>query len=216
VTASDEDVAGTVVVIPEVREYSRINVEVVRRLSMGLDRVVLAGAEGQRLLLAGLSGPWLAVIEVRGRAGPELAAGLDAPGLRVACLGPAGDGAGRGLRAGTLLIRGDAGDAVGYTQAGGTIVVSGPAGPRAGLDQAGGALILLGPVGRLAGERQMGGRLFARDDRLGPHAGLGRRGGRLIRLSAEGALPDPVDPDDRLAFRAALDDLAPWLGPERP
>ena len=209
----DPEPTGSVVDVAEVRDYPLINAEVEARLRLGLGRVILAGVEGQRLLLAGLSGPWEAVVEIQGRAGPELAATLDAPGLRVVCQGPAADGAGRALRAGRLLIRGDAGAGVGYTQAGGTIVVAGSAGPRAGLDQAGGTLILLGEVGRLAGERQAGGRLYAVGDRLGPHAGLGRRGGRLIRLSVGG---EPAVADDRLAFRDALDGLGPWLKSDVP
>ena len=67
--------------IPEVREYPRINAEVVRHLDAGHARVVLAGAGGHRLLLHRLTGPWNAVVEVEGHAGPELAAELDAPGL---------------------------------------------------------------------------------------------------------------------------------------
>src|SRR4029453_17950212 len=81
------------VVIPEIRDYQRINAEVGRLLADGHGRVRLLGAEGHRLLLAGLRGAWEAVVEVEGRAGPELAADLDAPGLLVVCLGPAADGA---------------------------------------------------------------------------------------------------------------------------
>src|SRR5437016_3102823 len=114
-------------VIPEIRDYQVINAELIRLLGEGHPRVRLVGAEGQRLLVAGLAGPWAATIEVEGAAGPELAAELDAPGLVVICRGPAADGAARGLRAGALLILGGAGDAVGYTQGGGTVVVAGPA-----------------------------------------------------------------------------------------
>ena len=178
-TASSDPPAA-VVPIPEVREYPRINAEVVRHLDAGHARVVLAGAGGHRLLLHGLTGPWNAVVEVEGHAGPELAAELDAPGLTVVCRGPVADGAARDLRAGRVVILGDAGDALAYSQRGGAVLVAGSSGHRAGLGLAGGSLVLLGAVGRLAGERQGGGRLWAVDGQLGPHSGRGRRGGRLV------------------------------------
>jgi methylamine---glutamate N-methyltransferase subunit B len=189
--------------VPEIRDYQRINAQVAQLLDRGHPRVVLAGVEGQRLLLSGLVGPWRATVEVEGSAGPELAAALDAPGLRVVCRGAAADGAGRGLRAGSVLILGPAGDATGYAMAGGVLVAAGEAGPRAGLSQSGGVLVLAGPVGRLAGERQSGGLLVALGD-LGPNAGHGRRGGRLAR--------PPLDPDDTKSLRVALGGLEPWLG----
>ena len=213
---SEGEPDGPVIDVAEIRAYPRINAEVVRRLDLGLDRVVLAGAEGQRLLLAGLRGDWGAVVEVEGHAGPELAAGLDAPNLLVIGRGPAGDGAGRALQSGRLLIRGDAGHAVGYAQRGGRIVVVGRSGPRAGLDRDGGTLILLGPVGRLAGERQAGGLLVAFDESLGPYAGLGRRGGSMVRLGPGGTWPESVGEVERLEYRSTLDDLATWLASERP
>src|SRR5262249_12960725 len=108
--------------IPEIRDYRQINAELARRLDAGAGRGVLAGVEGQRLLASGLSGAWRAVVEVEGDAGPELVAGLDAPGLMVICRGTAADGAACGLHAGSVLILGDAGDAAGYNQAGGTVV----------------------------------------------------------------------------------------------
>lgn len=205
------DLPAPVIAIPDVREYPRINAEVAQRLDAGHPRVRLTGAEGQRLLLAGLAGPWQAVVEIEGQAGPELAAELNAPGLTVVCHGAAADGAGRGLRAGRLVILRHAGDAVGYTQAGGVIAVAGPAGHRAGLDMAGGTLLLLGPVGRLAGERQMGGRLFARSGQPGPHAGHGRRAGSLILIEQSGDLDPSASDPDRLAYHALRQELAPWL-----
>src|SRR3954447_22391544 len=104
--------------IPEIRDYQRINSELAVLLDQGHERVRLLGAEGQRLLVSGLSGPWKAVVEVEGRTGPELCAGLDAPGLSVVARGPTADGAGRGLRGGTLVILGSAEDAAGYGQSG--------------------------------------------------------------------------------------------------
>ena len=207
------DPPAAVVPIPEVREYPRINAEVVRHLDAGHARVVLAGAGGHRLLLHGLTGPWNAVVEVEGHAGPELAAELDAPGLTVVCRGPVADGAARDLRAGRVVILGDAGDALAYSQRGGAVLVAGSSGHRAGLGLAGGSLVLLGAVGRLAGERQGGGRLWAVDGQLGPHAGRGRRGGRLVPIAPEGDGTSGMEPGDAEAFSSLMRAFAPWLGP---
>jgi glutamate synthase domain-containing protein 3 len=190
--------------VPEIRDYEQINKELARLLDEGVTHVVLAGVEGQRLLAAGLRGGWSATIVVDGHAGPELAAGVDAPALTIHCRGRADDGAGRGLAAGLVLIDGDAGDGLGYTQRGGTIVVRGDAGHRPGLMQSGGSLVVLGTLGRLAGERQSGGLLVARRGRLGPHAGRGRLGGRVILLEPGQDLPTA----DPAALEAALRSLA--------
>lgn len=198
--------------IPDIRDYERINAELVLSLDEGHARVRLQGAEGQRLLVAGVTGAWRAVVEVEGRAGPELAAGLNAPGLTVVCHGSAADGAGRALRAGTLVIRGDAGPGLGYAIEGGSVVVGGSAASRAGLNQRGGVIVVLGAVGPLAGERQSSGHFFARGDRLGPHAGRGARGGRLVRLAAEGDGLAGIDQEDAMVFRKTLEACAPWLG----
>lgn len=211
-TRSERPEQPVVVSIPDIRDYERINAELLQRLDEGHAHVVLQGAEGQRLLAAGLKGSWTAVVEIVGRAGPELAADLEAPGLVVVCRGGAGDGAGRRLRAGRVVILGDAGPALGYFQEGGAVIAAGAAGARAGLNQRGGDLVVLGDVGRLAGERQQGGRLYVRDDRLGPFAGRGRQGGRLIRLPAgelEGRLSF-LAPDDREAFESMLSECRRW------
>lgn len=171
--------------VPELRDHRRINAEVVRRLDRGDARVQVEGAAGHRLLLAGLAGGWRATIEILGDAGPELAFGLNAPGIVVVCRGAAGDGAGSRLRAGTLLLLGPAGTAVGYHQEGGLIAAAASVGPRAGLGQRGGDLVLLGSAGPLLGELSRGGRL------LSPP---GRAGRRLIGAEA--------------VHRAALDLLA--------
>jgi methylamine---glutamate N-methyltransferase subunit B len=198
--------------VPEIRDYHKINAELVRLLDEGHASVRLAGVEGQRLLLSNLSGPWSARVEVEGRAGPELAADLDAPDLLVVCSGPAADGAGRGLRGGRLLILGEASESVGYGMNGGTIVVRGAAGHRAGLGMTGGVLVMLGPIGRLAGERQAGGTLFGFGERFGPHAGRGRTAGRLVLLSAgDDPLAGAPDEDAR-AYRRAMAGLDEWLG----
>jgi len=196
-----------VLTVPEIRDYQRINAELIQRLDAGHRLVRLAGVERQRLLVSGLKGRWEAVVEVEGEAGPELAAGLDAPGLTVVCRGAAADGAASGLRSGRVVILGAAGAAVGYAMRGGTAVVAGDAGPRAGLNQSGGILVLLGKAGRLAGERQSGGTLFIGADRLGPNAAVGRRGGRFVRLSPATA----TDPADAEQLRGVLDGVRPWL-----
>lgn len=185
-----------VLLIPELRDYERINAELLGLLDRGATRVVLSGAEGQRLLAARLRGGWSATITVEGDAGPELAAEMDAPGLTIHVRGRAADGAGRGLVAGRLDIAGDAGEALGYGVRGGTILVRGDAGHRAGLMQSGGIIVILGRVGRLAGERQSGGSLIVSADRLGPHPGRGHRGG-VLRTLASDQMP-PVDDLDAL------------------
>lgn len=186
-TLADPPVGGAtpVIPVPEIRDHRRINAEIGRLLDYGHRRVVLDGVESQRLLLYGLSGGWVATIEVRGLAGPEFAAELDAPGLTVLGLGGAGVGAGRGLRAGTLCLVGPVGDLVGNDMRGGRIVVVGPSGHRAGLRMAGGFLTLCGPTGRLLGERQSGGVIALQDLSREGHAGHARSGGRLLIHGAE-------------------------------
>ncbi|SIO03240.1 GXGXG motif-containing protein [Singulisphaera sp. GP187] len=211
-TPPDSASETAVVSVPDIRDYEKINAELVQRLDSGAKLVCLAGAEGQRFLAAGLKGAWNAVVEVEGRAGPELAAEMDAPGLTIVCRGPAADGAGRGLRAGRILILGDAGEGLAYAQQGGTVLATGGTGARAGLNQRGGVLAMLGPIGRLAGERQVGGLIFAFRDQLGPHAGRGRRGGRLLPLISETVGADSVEVGDLAIFRAVLLDFSRWTG----
>jgi len=163
--APDRD-GDPILPVAEIRDYRRINGELIRLLDAGHPRIILAGVDRQRLLASDLAGPWCSIIIVRGHAGPELAAGLNAPGLVVVCLGDAADGAGSGMLAGRLDVRGESSDATGYAQAGGAIRVQ-SAGHRAGLGMTGGELIVLGEVGRLAGERQSGGRIVAPAGRLG-------------------------------------------------
>jgi glutamate synthase domain-containing protein 3 len=195
--------------IPEIRDYHRINSELSMLLDQGHPQVRLEGAEGHRLLVSGLSGPWEAVVEVEGRTGPELGAGLDAPGLTVVARGPTADGVGRGLRGGTLVILGSAGDASGYGQSGGLIVIVGPAGHRAGLAQSGGTLAVLGPTGRLPADRQSGGFLFVIGGPVGAHPGRGRSGGRLVEVSNVGEL----DPVEALAWNEVMLVASRWKGP---
>jgi glutamate synthase domain-containing protein 3 len=162
--------------VNEVRDYHLINLQVAQWLDAGVRRIRLTGVEGQRLLLAGLAGPWTAEIDVEGFAGPELATELNAAGVVVRGRGGAADAAGSHLWAGALVLFGPAGDGVGYRQGGGLIVVAGGAGHRAGLEQSGGTLVLVGPAGRLAAERQRGGSVLALRG-AGPHLGRGATGG---------------------------------------
>ena len=138
--------------------------------------------EKQRLLLAEVAGPWSALVEVEGNAGPELGSRLNAPNLRVVCRGSVADGLGSGLVEGKILVLGDAGAGAGMSQLGGSIVVAGSAAERAGLNQRGGLLTLLGAVGRLAGERQSGGTFLAFERNLAERSGQNRRGGLSILL----------------------------------
>jgi glutamate synthase domain-containing protein 3 len=193
----------TVIDVPDVRDYQRINAEVVQRLDQGLRHVRLIGVEAQRLLLAGVTGSWSALIEIEGNAGPELAFGLDSPGLRVVCLGSAADGVGSGLIDGQLLILGAAGACVGMSQRGGRITIAGPCADRAGLNQSGGSLMLLGQVGALAGERQAGGILLVADRPVGNHPGRGRRGGQFLSIR-----------DDANLLNTTLNPFRQWLTPE--
>jgi glutamate synthase domain-containing protein 3 len=214
--APDPDAAGpalvdSIIAIPELRDYQRINAELVQRLDRGDRRVRLHGAEGQRLLLAGLVGGWSALVEIEGNAGPELAAGLNAPGLTVVARGTSADGAGAGLRSGRLILKNATGDALAMGQEGGAILAAAAAGHRAGLGQRGGVLVLLGPVGRLAGERQAGGWLFAYRDQLGPHTGHGRRGGALLGLEHTADFGLAGAGADAEILRAELQAAAPWL-----
>jgi glutamate synthase domain-containing protein 3 len=195
--------------IPEIRDYERINAELIQRLDAGHTNVRLAGAEGQRLLLAGMVGGWSALVEVEGDAGPELAAGLDAPGVTVVVRGRSADGAGARLRAGRLILLGDTGDALGASQQGGVILAAAGAGHRAGLNQSEGVLVVLGPLGRLAGERQTGGRVFVPAGQLGPHAGHGRRAGALLRFDAATHLG--LSAEDAGILQSILDAAARWV-----
>lgn len=190
--------------VPDIRDYAKINAELVSLLDLGHRHVRLVGVDGQRLLASGLRGAWCAVLEIDGNAGPELAADLDAPGLSVICIGSALDGAGRGLRQGRLLIAGDAGNAVGTFQTGGTIAVAGRAGHRLALRQSGGLLVVAGEVGRLAIERQSGGRVIVLKGPIGAHAGHGRSGGEF-------RAPGEASKEDLALLDRELSGFGSWL-----
>lgn len=170
--------------VDEIRDYTRINAEVVRLLDLGRSRISLTGVGGQRLLLSGLSGPWRAVIIVAGNPGPEFAARLDAPHLAIEVRGSAADGLGLGLRAGRIAVEGSVGDAAGLDMAGGEILVRGDAGHRLGLGMTGGTIAAGGDAGRLAGERQRGGTIRARG--FGPFRSWGASGGSCTAAEADG------------------------------
>jgi glutamate synthase domain-containing protein 3 len=206
--------ADVVLAVPEIRDYHAINSEIVRHLDAGCRVIRLAGVRGQRLLASGLSGPWIATIEVEGDAGPELGAGLDAPGLTVICRGGAADGAASRLSAGRLVVLGGVGMAFGYALRGGLALAVEDVAARAGLCQSGGDIVLWGRVGPLAGDRQSGGRLFALADRIGPHAGRGHRGGRFLRVPADqGVDRGPFRPTGDLAeMLESLGSLSMWPG----
>jgi len=180
--------ATPVVVVPDVRDYTRINAELIQLLDAGHPVIRLSGVRSQRLLASGLRGAWHALVVVEGDAGPELAADLDAPNLSIVCTGSAKDGAGRGLRSGQVLVTGDVDAVAGYAQSGGCLVVAGSAGPRAGLDHSGGLLVLGGSVGRLLGERQRGGEIVVLTGPVGRFAGRARTGGKML------AIPQVDDP----------------------
>lgn len=190
--------------VPELRDYQRINAELVHRLNNGQRYVRLEGVERQRLLVCQVAGPWQAVVEIDGDAGPELAAEMDAPGLIVVCRGGSADGAGSRLAAGRLVLLQNSGTALGYFQRGGLIVAREDVGPRAGLNQKGGDLVLLGRSGGLTGERQTGGRLFLKAALSGPNLGRGSAGGRRIDLREDAAAPVDIVGEDRERLEEAM------------
>lgn len=208
-----EGPAEAVIAVPEIRDYHAINAEIVRHLDAGCRTIRLSGVRGQRLLASSLVGPWSGVIVVDGDAGPELASGLDAPGVIVVGRGQAADGAASGLKAGQVVVLGQVGMAFGYAMSGGLAVASGDAEGRAGLCQSGGDLVLLGRSGPLAGERQSGGRLYLFAESLGLHAGRGRRGGRFVAIAPEELAQSTGEVADRIEWAGLLAPLGAWLGP---
>lgn len=192
--------------VDEIRDYHRVNALVASLLDRGHTRLCLRGVSGQRLLVSGLHGDWRALIEIHGPAGPEVGAGLDAPGLLVVALRDADVAAGRCLRDGRLVVCGRAGDLLGYRQEGGLVMALGPAGHRAGLEQRSGLLVLRGSAGRLVGERQRGGQIVALDADIGPHAGRGRVAGDFRRPG------EPLPESIRGSIDGTLDELRTVVG----
>jgi len=173
--------------VPDIRDYQKINAELRRLLDEGHPIVELAGVNRQRLLISGLVGQWHASIVVVGNPGPELAAELDAPHLRIHVMGSVADGVARGMKAGRVIVAGQAGDGSGYSLRGGGLLIEGAAGHRTGLMMSGGTIIVRGGVGRLVAERQIGGTIFVADPIASPLDRRGASNGRLIRVG--GGLP---------------------------
>ena len=191
----DESPETALILVPEIRDYERINLEIAARLQAGFRRILLQGVEGQRLLVSGLSGDWQGTVILRGRAGPDLGAGLNVPRLTVICEGDVADGVGHSLRGGLILVRGDAGTCAGYGQTGGQIVIEGNAGPRAGINQKGGLLAILGQAGDFAGERRRNGILALFGDRVGKLRDHAATGGRFLDLDRDDPPKDGLDPE---------------------
>ena len=194
--------ADSSILVPELRDPRRINAELIRRLDQGDAHVRIEGAEGHRLLLAGLTGSWRATVVIQGWSGPELCFGMNAPGVTVVCRGSSGDGAGSGMRAGTLALMGPSGTAVGYHQEGGVIIAAEIVGPRAGLGMLGGDLFLFNFAKSFAGERQRGGRLFYPAHRVGRCWGWKATGGERHWI------PGMWDNRRDLAARLVIDQAA--------
>ena len=203
------------ILVPEIRDYERINLEIVARLQTGFKTIVLQGVEGQRLLVSGLSGDWEGCVVVEGRAGPDLGAGLNTPRLRVDCLGDVADGVGHSLRGGSICVRGNAGTCAGYGLSGGRIIIEGNTGPRAGLNQKGGLLVVFGNAGNLVGEGRAGGIFAAFAGRIGKHPNLAATGGRFLNLELSGEMSfEGLDPEmiaslsEAISARRASDEPA--------
>lgn len=189
------------IVVPEVRDYQRITAQVVHSLDAGATLVRLVGVDRQRLLLAGLAGPWQAIIVVEGASGPELAAGLNAPGLTILATSDVDDGAAARLREGRVLVIGRADDGLATGMTGGLVVVLGGAGHRAGLRQRGGRILIRGDVGRLAGDRRTGGVLDVDSARLAAQVGRPGFVGDAAPWTSAASL---LTIEDSRAFEAAL------------
>ena len=176
----------SIVVVAEIRDYERINAEMVQRLDAGRQKILLKGAEGQRLLLAGLAGPWTAVVEIEGNAGPELAAAVSSPradgasrreGRRRSGPGPPRGPSDRPRRRGRRArLRSGRGDH--HRRRGRRDTAPGWASAAACSSSWGAS------AGSPAIARR-GARLFVLADRLGPYAGRGQRGGRTRPAGAE-------------------------------
>ena len=196
--------------IPEIRDYQRINGELIARLDEGYRSIRLTGADGHRLLVAGIVGKWNAIVEIEGNVGPEIGFSLDAPGLTVICRGNTADGAGSCLKSGRLVVLGSAGNCLGYSQSGGEIVVFGNSGHRAGLNQSGGRLVLLGDTGRLLGERQSGGVIHF--DGVKRESILQRENRRgLFVAFSEVEQSHPAGSQDSFSLQGLREELKPWL-----
>ncbi|MFM1801712.1 MAG: hypothetical protein RJA81_1064 [Planctomycetota bacterium] len=143
--------------LPEWRDSQAVTRQVVTALNLGVSKVVLSGARGDRLLLAGLSGDWSATIRIDGNVGSELAREMNSPGITVLATGDVGAGAGSGLKAGRLLILGRSGALAGTQIENGEIWCLGPAGNRLGYRASGGLIVVGDGLGLMAMDRRVSG-----------------------------------------------------------
>lgn len=148
--------------LPEWRDSHAVTQQVGLALNKGYRQIFLTGARGDRLLLAGLSGPWEAEVRIDGDVGTEFARGLSASGLFVLVNGSSGAGAGYGLKAGTLVVAGKSGAMLGTHIEGGEIWALGFAGSRLAHCSKGGRIVVGNGIGPMAMDRRISGTLTIR------------------------------------------------------
>jgi glutamate synthase domain-containing protein 3 len=148
--------------LPEWRDSHAVTQQVGLALNRGYRQIFLTGARGDRLLLAGLSGPWEAGVRIDGDVGTEFARGLNASGLFVLVNGSSGAGAGYGLKAGTLVVAGKSGAMLGTHIEGGEIWALGFAGSRLAHCSKGGRIVVGNGIGPMAMDRRISGTLTIR------------------------------------------------------
>jgi glutamate synthase domain-containing protein 3 len=148
--------------LPEWRDSHAVTQQVGLALNKGYRQISLTGARGDRLLLAGLSGPWEAEVRIDGDVGTEFARGLNATGLFVLVNGSSGAGAGYGLKAGTLVVAGKSGAMLGTHIEGGEIWALGFAGSRLAHCSKGGRIVVGNGIGPMAMDRRISGTLTIR------------------------------------------------------
>lgn len=148
--------------LPEWRDSYAVTQQVAGALNKGIERIYLSGARGDRLLLAGLTGPWSAEIRIDGDLGTELAREVNAPSLFILANGNAGAGAGYGLKGGTLAISGSCGALLGSGIKGGEIWALAGTGTRLGHRASGGRLVISSGIDAMAMDRRTGGTITFR------------------------------------------------------
>jgi glutamate synthase domain-containing protein 3 len=148
--------------LPEWRDSHAVTQQVGLALNKGYRQIFLTGARGDRLLLAGLSGPWEAEVRIDGDVGTEFARGLNASGLFVLVNGSSGAGVGYGLKAGTLVVAGKSGAMLGTHIEGGEIWALGFAGSRLAHCSKGGRIVVGNGIGPMAMDRRISGTLTIR------------------------------------------------------
>lgn len=148
--------------LPEWRDSHAVTQQVGLALNKGYRQIFLTGARGDRLLLAGLSGPWEAEVRIDGDVGTEFARGLNSPSLFVLVNGSSGAGAGYGLKAGTLVVAEKSGSMLGTHIEGGEIWALGFAGSRLAHCSKGGRIVVGNGIGPMAMDRRISGTLTIR------------------------------------------------------